>query len=422
MQRTDNYYQATRNQSMALLPLDGSVSTDVSVIGGGLTGVSAALNLAERGYTVTLLEAQEIGWGASGRNGGQIVPGLAIDLPALEKLVGRSTAQTLWNFSLEAIATIRQRVEKHNIQCDLHWGYLHAAIKDRQVKELEHWQHALEQMDYPATQLLRGEALRTAIDSPRYRAALFDPEGGQLHPLNYTLGLAQAAIDAGANLYAHSPVKKINPGRKILIQTDKGQVESDFLLVCGNAYLGKLLPDISAYVMPVGTYIAATEILGERRAHALIPSLAAVADLNFVLDYFRLSEDHRLLFGGRVSYSTLPPPQLKEAMLRRMRQVFPQLSGIQADYAWGGNVAITRNRAPHFGRINDNIFFAQGFSGHGVALTGWAGKLMAEIIAKQSTDFDVFARIPHHKFPGGPWFRTPTLLLATTAFRLMDLL
>ncbi|WP_308389429.1 FAD-binding oxidoreductase [Acidithiobacillus sp. AMEEHan] len=397
------------------------VRADVCIIGGGLTGVSAALELAEKGYKVALVEAQDIGWGASGRNGGQIVPGLATDIRVLEKLVGTETAKILWDFSLGAIESIHSRVQKHQIDCDLRSGYLHAAIKKRQVEDLLSWQTALDRFGHPPTKLLRGAALRGALDSPRYLAALSDPAGGHLHPLNYTLGLAQAAQEAGAQLFVRSPVRQIKPGTEIVVETPKGAIRSGFLLVCGNAYLGQLLPSISPYVMPVGTYIAATEPLGEDRARALIPSLAAVADLNFVLDYFRLSADYRLLFGGRVSYSTVPPPQLGSAMLRRMHKVFPQLIGVQAEYAWGGNVAITRNRAPHLGRLRDNLFFAQGFSGHGVALTGWAGKLMAELIAKQSTDFDVFTRIPHRKFPGGRWLRTPALLLATTAYRLLDL-
>ncbi|WP_369573984.1 NAD(P)/FAD-dependent oxidoreductase [Acidithiobacillus sp. IBUN Pt1247-S3] len=419
---TSNYYQATRNRTLSAQVLAGEVRADVCIIGGGLTGVSAALELAEKGYDVILVEAQDIGWGASGRNGGQIVPGLATDISVLEKLLGRETAQALWGFSLQAIDLIRSRVEKHQIACDLRWGYLHAAIKKRQVEDLRAWQDTLNRFGHPKTALLSGTALRAALDSPRYLAALSDPAGGHLHPLNYTLGLAQAAQDAGARLFVGSPVRQVKPGTQVIVETATGKIQADFLLVCGNAYLGQLLPSIAPYVMPVGTYIAATEQLGEQRARALIPSLAAVADLNFVLDYFRLSADHRLLFGGRVSYSTLPPPELGQAMLQRMRKVFPQLADVLADYVWGGNVAITRNRAPHFGRLRDNIYFAQGFSGHGVALTGWAGKLMAELVAKQSTDFDIFARIPHRKFPGGRWLRTPALLLATTAYRLLDLL
>lgn len=419
---TDNYYQATRNRTLSTAKLSEDVRADVCIIGGGLTGVSAALELAEKGYDVALLEARDIGWGASGRNGGQIVPGYATDIRTLEKLLGTETTKTLWGFSLQAIELIRKRVDKHQIACDLRWGYLHAAIKKRQVDDLRVWKDTLTRFQHPQTELLTGPSLRAALYSPRYLAALSDPAGGHLHPLNYNLGLAQAAQDAGAQLFTDSPARRITPGAKVVVECESGTVKADFLLVCGNAYLGQLLPSIAPYVMPVGTYIAATEPLGEDRARALIPSQAAVADLNFVLDYFRLSADHRLLFGGRVSYSTLPPLQLGQAMLKRMRKVFPQLTDVRAEYAWGGNVAITRNRAPHFGRLQDNIYFAHGFSGHGVALTGWAGKLMAELVAKQSADFDIFARIPHRKFPGGRWLRTPTLILATTAYRMLDLL
>ena len=417
-----NYYQATQNQQITCSSLQEDETADVAVIGGGLTGISAALNLAERGHSVVLLEAQEIGWGASGRNGGQIVPGLAIDQIALEKLVGREDARALWDFSLRAIDTIADRVAKHQIECDLRWGYLHAAVKPRQVRELQEWQTQLAELGHSETRLLSKDALLAELNSPRYQAALLDPKGGHLHPLNYTLGLAKAAQNAGARLYTHSPVTQVTPGQRAQIKTVTGSISAKFLLLCGNAYLGGLMPAISPYVMPVGTYIIATEALGTDRATSLIGHNAAVADLNFVLDYFRLSADTRLLFGGRVSYSAITQTNLGESMLRRMRQVFPQLADVRGEYVWGGNVAITRNRAPHFGRLTDNVYFAHGFSGHGVALTGLAGTLLADLVDKQAADFDVFARIPHQKFPGGQAFRTPALILATTYFRLRDFL
>ncbi|HEX7389351.1 MAG TPA: FAD-binding oxidoreductase, partial [Acidiphilium sp.] len=243
---------------------------------------------------------------------------------------------------------------------------------------------------------------------------------GHIHPLNYTLGLAHAAMAAGAEIFTGTRVEKIEQDNGIRLTTKGGTVSADFLLVCGNAYLGTLVGPIAGYVMPVGTYIVATEPRDD--VPALIPGNEAVADLNFVLDYFRRSADNRMLFGGRVSYSTLPPPNLAAAMLARARRAFPQLGEAKADFAWGGNVAITHNRLPHFGRIGRNILFAQGFSGHGVALTGFTGKLLAEAVAGQAERFDVFTRIPHTRFPGGPLLRMPTLVLAMTWFRLRDLL
>lgn len=418
---TANYYYSTQKVHVPTEVFQGSLQTDVAIVGGGLTGASAALHLAEQGYGVALLEARDIAWGASGRNGGQILPGLAIPQHRLRQLVGEQDARRIWDFSLEAVALLKARVERHCIPCDLRWGYLHAAIKPRQVNELGEWQSELAQVGH-VTQLLQGEALRAELNSPGYLAGLFDPTGGHLHPLNYTLGLANAAQDAGARLFSGSPVTRVRTGDPLLIETPQGHLRARYLLLCGNAYLGDLMPPIRSYVMPVGTYILASQPLPEALARQIIRHDYAVSDLNFVLDYFRLSSDHRLLFGGRVSYSTVPPPRLGDTLLARLRRVFPQLYEARADFVWGGNVGITRNRAPHFGRLAPNIYFAHGYSGHGVALTGMAGKLLAEVVAGQAERFDVFARIPHRPFPGGRALRLAALLLGTTYYRLRDLL
>jgi gamma-glutamylputrescine oxidase len=267
---------------------------------------------------------------------------------------------------------------------------------------------------------LQGDELYSRLASKTYIAALEDDISGHLHPLNYTLGLAKAAQAAGAKLFTGARVTKVEPGKIITISTVKATLRASFLLAAGGAYLKDLMAPLAGYIMPVGTYIIATEPRADVKA--LIPRHEAVADLNFVLDYFRRSADDRMLFGGRVSYSTLPPPSLPASMLARMQRVFPQLHDARVEYCWGGNVDITQNRAPHFGRLADNILFAQGFSGHGVALTGLAGKLVAEAIAGQAERFDVFAKIPHARFPGGRRLRVPALLLATTYFRLRDML
>jgi len=268
--------------------------------------------------------------------------------------------------------------------------------------------------------ILKGEELRARLNSPRYLAALEDSISGHIHPYNYVLGLAGAAQAAGAKLFSQTRVTRVEPGKTVTITAGRGVVRASFVLTAGGAYLGDLMRPLAGYIMPVGTYIMATEPRAD--VAGLIPGNEAVADLNFVLDYFRRSADDRMLFGGRVSYSTLPPPSLKASMLARAIRVFPQLAGARAEFVWGGNVDITVNRAPHFGKLSDNIFFAQGFSGHGVALTGLAGKVVAEAIAGQAGRFDVFARIPHARFPGGRNFRVPALLLATTYFRLRDML
>lgn len=415
-----NYYEATRRVDLVTQALSEELTVDVAIIGGGITGISAALHLAERGYRVAVLEAEHIGWGASGRNGGQVLPGFGADQVKIKSLVGAADAKKLWDMSREAVDLLHGQIQRFGIPCDPQIGYLHAAIKPRHLRALQETQDELAQLGAPVGQILQGEQLQARLASPKYIAALEDNISGHIHPLNYTLGLAKAAQAAGAQLYSQTKVESITPGKVIKIATARATVNASFLLAAGGAYLKDLMAPIAGYIMPVGTYIIATE----QRADiaALIPRNEAVADLNFVLDYFRRSADDRMLFGGRVSYSTLPPPSLGASMLKRMLAVFPQLQGARVEYCWGGNVDITQNRAPHFGKLADNILFTQGFSGHGVALTGMAGKLVAEAIAGQAERFDVFAKIPHARFPGGRRFKVPALLLATTYFRLRDML
>jgi gamma-glutamylputrescine oxidase len=380
--------------------------------------------LAERGYKVTVLEANLVGWGASGRSGGQIIFGFGCDMSVIEKSAGKTAAKAMWDMSVEAIDTLRQRVEQHQIQCDLQQGHLHAAIKPRQMHELEEWQASLEKdYGYASLSLWNQQKIQSQMASERYIGGLYDTNSGHIHPLNYTLGLAKAALDAGVIIYTDSSVTKVTrKSQANVCHTAQGQVTAKQVLFCGNAYMGKLVPEISNKIMPVGTYIGATQPLGKERAEALIKNKMAVADINFVLDYFRMSADYRMLFGGRVSYSTLAPPNLKNSMRQRMLKVFPQLEDVSMDYSWGGNVAITMNRGPHFGRIGKDLYFAQGFSGHGIAATGLAGKLLAEAVAGQAERFDLFNEISHLPFPGGTLLRTPALVLAMAWYRLRDML
>jgi gamma-glutamylputrescine oxidase len=415
-----NYYHATRKLDFTPATLSEDVRADVAIIGGGITGVSAALHLAERGYRVALLEAQDIGWGASGRNGGQALPGFGCSLHKLRQLTGAANTKRLWDMSVEAVDLLHGQIARFAIPADPVRGYLHAALKERQVRDLRDEQEELAALGAPVGRLLQGAELQARLPSPRYIAALEDDIAGHIHPYNYTLGLARAAQAAGAKIFTQAPVRKIEPGAKITLHVGAHRITASYLLVAGGAYLGGLERKLAGYIMPVGTYIMATEPRDD--VPSLIPGNEAVGDLNFVLDYFRRSPDNRMLFGGRVSYSTVPPPSLGASMLRRATRVFPQLKNARVEYLWGGNVDITVNRAPHFGRLADNILFAHGFSGHGVALTGLAGKLAAETIAGQAERFDLFASIPHARFPGGRALRTPALLLATSWFRLRDLL
>ncbi len=421
--RSDSYFAASADPAPEHAALDGDRDCNVCIVGAGITGCSAALHLAERGYDVTVLEAEHVGFGASGRSGGQLIFGYAAEMSRIESLVGKADARRLWDLSLEAVDLLRTLVQRHGIACDLKAGHMHAATKPRQERELRRWQQNLARdYGYTSPQFMDRAAVRAQLASDRYPAGLYDPNCGHLHPLNYTRGLARAAAAAGARFFEHTPVTGVETGAQPRAHTAQGTVRCRHLLLCGNAYLGGLIPKLGGRIMPVGTCIVATESLGETRARELIRNDMAVADTNFVLDYFRRSADHRLLFGGRVSYSTLQLLPISHSLRTRMLNVFPQLHDVRVEYAWGGLVAITMNRAPHFGRIGANTWFAHGYSGHGIALTGLAGKLMAEAIAGTAERFDVFARIPHRTFPGGRLLRTPALVLAMLYYRMRDLL
>lgn len=417
-----SWYAASAQPFPVLPALDGDRKVDVCIIGAGMTGCSAALDLAQRGYQVLVLEAERVGWGASGRSGGQFIHDYACGNHFLQQRLGKEEARRHWQLSIEALDLLRQRISDHHIDCDLRDGFCATAIKPRQQRALLQEQEFLQKTYDYQTELWTGDTLRQQVNSPRYLAGLFDARSGHLHPLNYTLGLASAARQAGAEIVEQTRALSLLHGSTARITTDRGVVTADFVVLVANAYLGQLAPQLDRKIMPVGTYIMATEPLGKTRAETLIPNDIAVCDTNFVLDYFRRSADHRLLFGGRVSYSRLEPRNLTARLHRHMVRVFPQLGDVKPAYTWGGYVDITMNRAPHFGRLRPNVYFAQGFSGHGVALTGLAGRLMADAISGQAERFDLFAKIPHRDFPGGTMFRTPALVLAMAWFRLRDFL
>ena len=403
--------------------LQGEIDADVCILGAGYVGLSAALELAEAGYKVVVLEAERIGWGASGRNGGQVIFGWGCSEGKLETLLGREDARRMFDWSLESIQLIHERRERYDIDCDWRSGHCHVAIKPRQVRELLAWQEELQQhYDYPLPWRDR-ESLRALLDSPRYLGGLYDARSGHLHPLKYALGLARAALAAGVRICEASKVLRIEHGARPVLYTTDGRVRCDFAVLAGNALVKGVAPDLDRKIMPVGTYIGATRPLGEARGRALIANDMAVADTNWALDYFRLSSDHRLLFGGRASYSNFQPPNLAWVMTRRMRKVFPQLADVDFEHVWGGTIDISLNRAPHWGRIGkQNVYFAQGFSGHGVNVTGLAGRVIAETIRGQSGRLDVFERIRHRDFPGGRALRTPMLVAAMAWYKLRDAL
>ena len=432
-----SYYAATAPAGDSHAPLEGDAHCDVAVVGGGLAGLSAAIELATRGFSVTLLEAKTLGWGASGRNGGQAIHGLACDQSVIEEQLGLPAARQVWAMAVEALDLIRERLRQFQIDADWRDGYLGLAVNARKADELRAWADRIAAVyDYPLRWIAPAEVGRW-IESPRFHAGVHDPRSGHLHPLKYSRGLARAAAALGVRLHEHSAVTRIDHGTPVTLHTAAGTLRARQVLLAGNVYLHGLHgvnPALAARIMPVGTYIVCSSRLDAALARSLVPSGSAVCDTNFVLDYFRPTADDRMLYGGRVSYSTRTPPNLAAGMQQRMARTFPQLKDASVEFAWGGFVDITMNRAPDFGRLRADgrpcapgeagspVYYLQGFSGHGLALTGLAGKLVAEAMAGDASRFDVFARLKHRDFPGGALLRTPALVLGMAWYRLRDLL
>ena len=424
----DSYYVATARRDQVFAPLAADTGCDVAVVGGGLAGLSAAIDLRRRGFDVVLLEARELGFGASGRNGGQAIHGLACDPETIERQLGLEAARQVWAMSIEALDLLRQRMAEPDIACEWRSGYLGLATSARKGRALHDWAERTEKVYGYALRRIAPAEIGRWIASPRYHSGIHDPRSGHLHPLKYTLGLARAAAAAGVRIHEQTAVRTLVPGARPALRTATGEVRARQILLAGNVYLHGVAPMLEPRIMPVGTYIACSEVLESALAGSLIPSGAAACDTNFVLDYFRPTADRRLLYGGRVSYSTRTPGDLAEGMRRRMVQTFPQLAATRVEYAWGGFVDITLNRAPDFGRLpavdgaGPNVYYLQGFSGHGLALTGLAGRLVAEAMAGDAGRFDIFARLRHRPFPGGARLRTPALVLGMAWYRLRDML
>jgi gamma-glutamylputrescine oxidase len=419
----NSWYEATAQRGPAQPALAGDVEADVCVVGAGIAGCSTAIHLAKRGYRVVLLEAERVGFGASGRSGGQIIPGYASSMAKLVNLLGPADAKRLWDFSTESVELTRDLIGRNRIDCHLAWGHLHVGIKPRQRDELKEWQQEQEDdFGYRKLRFLERDEVAEWIASKRYIAGLYDSGAGHLHPLRYTIGLGKAAIAAGVKLHENSRVMSIEYGPTVTVRTGQGSVRAKFLALCANVGHIDLSRRLARKLIGIASYIVATKPLGEERAKALLRDNIAVADVNWIIDYYRRSPDHRLLFGGRVSYSGLDPLGTERATRQRMLNVFPQLADAEIEYAWGGIIDISMSRAPNFGRLEPNVYYLQGFSGHGMSLASFGGKVVAEAIAGQAERFDVYARLKHHAFPGGKLLRRPTLVLAMTWFRMRDLL
>ena len=417
----DSWYAATAQTVERQRALAGRETADVCIVGAGFTGISTALHLAERGYSVVVLEAGRIGRGASGRNGGQIGSGLRGSMSTLEPILGPARASTLWALCEEAKAIIAERIARHRIQCDWRSGNLLASTRERYMGWIEREaEFCHRRFGYRGYRMLSRTEMREEVASASYAGGRMDEGGGHLHPLRFVLGMADAAMRAGARIFEGSRVESIRWGHPTQVSTANGVVDAEYVVLAGNAYLGHLEPRIESRIMPIVNHVLATEPLGEHRARSLIRSGVCVHATKFVVDYYRCTADHRLLFGGGETYTdrTLDDPR---AFVRGyMLRVFPQLADVTIDYAWSGRLAITMNRLPHVGRLVPNGFFAQGFSGHGVALTQITGKLIAEAVAGTAERFDVLAGLRHRAFPGGTWLRHPLLVLAMLYYTLRD--
>lgn len=417
-----SYYHASQNRNPDTGPLDGSCRTDVCIIGGGYTGLSTALHLSKRGYRVILLEARKVGWGASGRNGGQLGSGQRKGQIELEKLFGENDAHALWDLAQNAKALAKDLIAEYEIDCDLKPGIAHPDHKpgfaDHSRANVDHLR---EHYNYDSIKYLERDEMAAIVGSDSYYGGNIDYGAGHLHPLNYALGLAAAAIQNGAILYENTVAESYQEGKTTRVLTNRGTIEADSIVLACNGYLGKLDKRLSGKIMPINNFMIATEPLSEARVKEINPQDVAFADSRFVVNYYRLSADKRLLFGGGENYRAGFPRDIKSFVRKPMLEIYPQLADTPIEYAWGGTLAVTLNRMPHFGRLGKfNTYFAQGYSGHGVAIATLAGKLIADAIAGEAEKFDLFGKLPTRTFPGGDWLRWPGLVLGMSYYALRD--
>lgn len=425
-QHAASYYAATARSSAPYPALQEQLSADVCVVGGGLTGVNTALELAERGLSVILLEARRIGWGASGRNGGQLIRGIGHDVSGFARYVGQDGVRYLQQAGIDSVELVRQRIAQYAIDCDLRWGFCELANTPAQFAAFKDEQAQLAELGYRhATRLVDATHIGEVVASEQYAGGLIDMGSGHLHPLDLVQGEACAAAKLGVRIFEQSPVLRIEHGPSVTLHCAHGKVRAQSLVLGCNAHLDELEPRLSGKVLPAGSYVVATERLPEQVAQALIPQNMALCDQKVGLDYYRLTADNRLLFGGACHYSGRDPKDIAAYMLPKVRKVFPQLADVRIDYQWGGMIGITANRFPQVGRLSQypNVYYAQGYSGHGLNVTHWTAKLLAEGIAiGHSQGLDVFSAVPHLTFPGGKALRSPLLAAGMLWHRLREVL
>ncbi len=416
----DSWYTATADPAEPRAPLKGEARADVCVIGAGYTGLSAALHLAESGLDVVLLEAHRVGFGASGRNGGQLGSGQRMGQNGLEKLVGRDDAAKLWEMAEETKALVKSLITRHKIDCHLKPGVAHACSSAKEMRgEHEETDHLRSRYGYDQIEKLDRDQMHALCPSSAYHGGTLDMSAAHLHPLRYALGLARAAEAAGVRIHENSRVHDIDTRHGRLVRTDHGRVTADHVILACNGYLGGLDRKVAARVMPINNFIVATRPLAEDAARVLTRDVA-VADSKFVVNYFRLSHDKRLLFGGGESYGYRFPADIRATVSKPMLEIFPHLKDVPLDYAWGGTLGITMKRMPYFARLAPGILTASGYSGHGVGNATHAGQLLAQAVAGETSGFDVMARVPATVFPGGSRLRSPLLVMAMTWYALRD--
>ncbi|AYF86217.1 FAD-binding oxidoreductase [Pseudomonas sp. JS3066] len=415
-----SYYAFSANPVPARPELQGEIETDVCIIGAGYTGLSTGLFLLENGFKVTILEAAKVGFGASGRNGGQIVNSYSRDIDSIERTANPKNAKLMADMAFEGGRIIRDRISKYNIQCDLKDGGVFAAFTKKQMGHLEAQKKLWERFGHNQLELLDAKGIRKVAATDNYIGGMLDMSGGHIHPLNLALGEAAAIESLGGVIHEQSPAIRIERGANPVVHTPKGRVKAKFVVVAGNAYLGNLVPELASKSMPCGTQVVTTEPLSDEMANSLLPQDYCVEDCNYLLDYYRLSGDKRLIYGGGVVYGARDPANIEAIIRPKMLKTFPQLKNVKIDFAWTGNFLLTLSRLPQVGRIGDNIYYSQGCSGHGVTYTHIAGKVIAETLRGQAERFDAFASLPHYPFPGGRVFRVPFTAMGAWYYTMRD--
>ncbi|MBT5074948.1 MAG: FAD-binding oxidoreductase [Kordiimonadaceae bacterium] len=419
-----SYYAATCNDTAGFSALSGDETFDVCIIGGGFSGVATALHLSERGFKVCVVEQNKIGWGATGRNGGHIIGGYAYSMWENKSKIdsfGEAGTKALWDMSIECVDIIKNWVEKYNIDCDLEFGFIDVAMKKSELEWLKKSADTLADRNYPyETKILNKEELSDYVVSDQYIGGRTNDGWGQAHVLNLVLGEARAAEKLGATIYEHAEVSDIIHGARPRVVTKTGTITADFVVVTGNGYLGNLVPKLASRVLPAGSYIIATEPLSDEQIAATAPKGWPTCDQRWALDYFRVTNDKRLLFGGMATYSGRHPKNIKAVLEPKLHKVFPILKDVKIDYEWGGYMGIGLNRIPMLGRLSDNVYFATGYGGHGVAPTHMSAKLISEAIAGQAERYDIVASVKHMPFPGGRHLMQPAYAVGMAYYKLRD--